>query len=44
MSSIDSLLIGGSTIIYKSIFKKDQIESKKKMFFARLITTIFGIG
>ena len=44
MSSIDSLLIGGSTIIYKGVFKKNQFDSKKEIFYARLITAIFGIG
>jgi len=38
MSSIDSLLIGGSTIIYKGVFKKNQFNSKKEIFYARLIT------
>ena len=44
MSSIDSLLIGGSTIIYKGVFKKNQFNSKKEIFYARLITAVFGIG
>ncbi len=44
MSSIDSLLVGGSTIIYRGIFKKNQFDSKKEIFYARLITAIFGIG
>ncbi|MBN2052087.1 sodium:solute symporter family protein [Candidatus Woesearchaeota archaeon] len=39
MSSIDTLLIGGSTILYKIIFK----EQKKKVIIARLITGLFGI-
>lgn len=43
MSSIDSLLIGGSTIIYKAMFKNKQIETKKEMSYARLITATFGL-
>ncbi|NOQ55404.1 MAG: hypothetical protein GQ477_01215 [Nanohaloarchaea archaeon] len=43
MSSIDSLLIGGSRIIYGSIFKQSGSETKKDMFYARLITAIFGL-
>ena len=43
MSSVDSLLIGGSTIIYREIFKKDQFENKKEIFYARLLTAAFGI-
>jgi len=42
MSSIDSLLIGGSTIIYRGVFDKNELNSKKKMLYARLITAIFG--
>lgn len=38
MSSIDSLLIGGSTIIYREIFKNKKSSSKKNIFYARLIT------
>jgi len=40
MSSIDSLLIGGSTIIHKALFKRD---GKKQLIYARLITALFGI-
>jgi len=43
MSSVDSLLIGGSTIIYRGLFKKDQFDNKKEIFYARLITALFGI-
>jgi len=42
MSSIDSLLIGGSAIIYRGLFDKNELNSKKKMLYARLITAIFG--
>lgn len=42
MSSIDSLLVGGSTIIYKGVFKNKQSNSKKELFYARLITATFG--
>ena len=44
MSSIDSLLVGGSTIIYRGVFKKNQFDSKKEMFYARLITALFGVA
>lgn len=44
MSSIDSLLIGGSTIIYKAIFKKNQLKFKREIFYARFITILFGLG
>lgn len=37
MSSVDSLLIGGSTIIHRALFKNKGIN------FARLITAIFGM-
>lgn len=43
MSSIDSLLIGGSTIIYRGLFRKKQFKKKKEIFYARLITALFGI-
>src|SRR3989344_6773291 len=43
MSSIDSLLVGGSTIVYKAMFKKNQFESKNEIFYARLITALFGL-
>ncbi|RJQ18136.1 sodium:solute symporter family protein [Candidatus Woesearchaeota archaeon] len=42
MSSIDSVVIGGSTIIYREIFK-NKSEGKKQVFYARLITASFGI-
>ena len=43
MSSIDSLLIGGSTIIHKALFKDRSIEAKKELFYARVLTGVFGI-
>ncbi len=43
MSSIDSLVVGGSTIIYRAVFKKNQFDNKKEMLYARLITALFGI-
>jgi len=43
MSSIDSLLIGGSTIVYRELSNKRKFSSKKELFYARLITTLFGI-
>ncbi|MFH1501261.1 MAG: sodium:solute symporter family protein [archaeon] len=43
MSSIDSLLIGGSAIIYKGLFKKTHFENKKEILAARIITAMFGI-
>ena len=43
MSSIDSLLVGGSTIIYKALFNQKNIDSKKEMIYARLLTAAFGI-
>ena len=43
MSSIDSLLIGGSTIIHKALFKDRSIEAKKELFYARVLTGMFGI-
>ena len=43
MSSIDSLLIGGSTIISREIFKKRYVGDKEKLLFARLLTGIFGV-
>ncbi|MFW0837434.1 MAG: sodium:solute symporter family protein [Candidatus Komeilibacteria bacterium] len=42
MSSIDSLLVGGSAIIYRGLFDKSKLDSKKKMLYARLITATFG--
>ncbi len=44
MSSIDSLLIGGSTIIYKAMFRKNQFDSRKEIFYARMITALFGLS
>jgi SSS family solute:Na+ symporter len=45
MSSIDSFVVGGSTIIYKAIFGRHvhHAEDKKEVFYARLITALFGI-
>lgn len=43
MSSIDSLVVGGSTIIYRAVFKKKQFENKKEVLYARIITALFGI-
>ncbi len=43
MSSIDSLLIGGSSIIFKAVFRKNEFSEKKEVFYARLITGLFGI-
>jgi len=43
MSTIDSEVIAGSTIIYRQFFKKDQFENKKEIFYARLITALFGV-
>ena len=43
MSSIDSLLVGGSAIIHKALFKDRSIEAKKELFYARVLTGVFGI-
>ena len=43
MSSIDSLLVGGSAIIHKALFKDRSIEAKKELFYARILTGVFGI-
>ncbi len=43
MSSIDSLLVGGSTIIHKALFKDKNIEAKKELLYARILTGVFGI-
>lgn len=43
MSSVDSFLIGGSTIIYRGIFRKNEFSNKKELLSARLITAMFGI-
>lgn len=42
MSSIDSLLIGGSAIIHKALFGEKDIEYKKEIIYARLLTGLFG--
>jgi len=44
MSSIDSLLVGGSTIIYRALFRKHQFKHKKEILYARLITALFGVS
>lgn len=43
MSSVDSSLVAGSTIIYTALFKNDALSEKKKMTYARIITSLFGI-
>src|SRR3989344_5686060 len=43
MSSIDSLLVGGSAIIYKAMFKENGSIEKRRLLYARIITTLFGI-
>ncbi len=43
MSSVDSSLVAGSTIIYKQIFNENTVDEKKKLFFARGIIALFGI-
>lgn len=43
MSSIDSSLVAGSTIIYKEFFKDNSFSEKRKILVARIITAIFGI-
>ncbi len=43
MSSIDSLLIGGSTIISREIFKRRYFSEKRKLIFARILTGLFGV-
>lgn len=43
MSSIDSLLVGGSTIIHKALFKDKNLEAKKELLYARVLTGVFGI-
>jgi Na+/proline symporter len=43
MSSVDSLMIGGSTIIYNTLMKKRKIKSKKALIYARMITILFGM-
>lgn len=42
-NSIDSLIVGGSAIVYTAIFKKHQFDNKKEVFYAKLITALFGI-
>lgn len=43
MSSLDSLFVGGSTIIYKALFGQKMLDNKKEIRYARLITAVFGI-
>lgn len=43
MSSVDSLLVGGSTIIHRAIFRKRELNNKKELFYARVLTALFGI-
>lgn len=43
MSSVDSSLVAGSTIIYKALFKTDSFSERRKVWIARIITTIFGL-
>jgi len=43
MSSIDSLFVGGSAIIHKVLFSKRNIEGRKEIMYARLLTAFFGI-
>jgi Na+/proline symporter len=43
MSSIDSSLVAGSTIIYKEFFKDNSFSEKRKILVARIITAMFGI-
>ena len=42
MSSIDSMLVGGSTIIYRAIFKQQNSNSTKELLYAKIITVLFG--
>lgn len=43
MSSLDSLLIGGSAVVHNLFFKNKQVDDKKSFVSARIITMIFGI-
>ena len=44
MSSIDSLLVGGSTIIHNALFgNKNTIDDAREIKYARIITALFGI-
>lgn len=42
MSSIDSLLVGGSAIIHRALFRDKHIEAKKELLYARILTGVFG--
>ena len=44
MSSMDSEVIAGSTIFYRSLFKKEHVSNRKELLHARLITALFGIA
>ena len=43
MSSVDSLLVAGSTIIYRWFIKQKNVSEKKWMLRARLLTAWFGV-
>lgn len=43
MSSIDSLLVAWSAIIYTWLFKDRESNNKKRIWFARLLTSWFGL-
>ena len=43
MSTVDSLMIGGSTIIHKLVFPEMKLNSKYELLTARSITALFGI-
>ena len=43
MSSVDSSLVAGSTIVYKMLFNKNAVNEKKKVLHARIITALFGV-
>ncbi|MFH1290337.1 MAG: sodium:solute symporter family protein [Nanoarchaeota archaeon] len=43
MSSVDSNLIGGSTIVFRAIFRTREFSGRKEVLYARLITIFFGI-
>lgn len=44
MSSVDSSLVAGSTIIYQMLFEKKIVEEKNKVLTARIITAAFGVA
>jgi Na+/proline symporter len=43
MSSIDSSLVAGATIVYQTIHKNKPVSEKKKMLSVRVITAVFGV-